>query len=139
NALGSITIRECLFAGNSATVKGGGIYSQDSLLITGCTFYDNSAVNGAAIFLRYSSTSVMDHCLVAYSPEGRGVDIGSTTTSCMVRCSDIFGNPDGDYWGALADFFGIDGNISANPLFCDTALADFSLATNSPCATVNSE
>lgn len=48
------------------------------------------------------------------------------------RCSDVFGNSGGDYVGALAARLGVDGNISADPLFCALELGDVFLQEGSP-------
>jgi hypothetical protein len=50
-----------------------------------------------------------------------------------IACTDIFGNTQGDWRGDLAAYLDMDGNISQDPLFCDTAAYDYSLNGFSPC------
>jgi hypothetical protein len=49
-------------------------------------------------------------------------------------CCDIYGNAGGDWVGPIAGQLGIDGNIWADPLFCDPTNGDFTLQACSPCA-----
>lgn len=49
-----------------------------------------------------------------------------------ITCSDIHGNHT-DWTGDLADLLGEDGNICAEPRFCDADNGDYQLAANSPC------
>jgi hypothetical protein len=54
-----------------------------------------------------------------------------------LSCTDIHGNVDGDWVGDIADQYGINGNISEDPLLCDVAGGDFHLHSDSPCAWAN--
>jgi hypothetical protein len=76
----------------------------------------------------------MTGCIVTdgLGAEGVYVDDGS---SAAISCTDIFGNPNGDWIGPIADQLGQNGNISCDPLYCDPAANDFTLAENSPCVT----
>ena len=51
-----------------------------------------------------------------------------------ISCSDVFGNEGGDWVGDLVDDLGVNGNICADPLFCDAADGDLSIRDDSPCA-----
>jgi len=50
-----------------------------------------------------------------------------------LMCCDLYGNVGGDWTGYIADQLGLDGNFSADPLFCDTASGDLTLEECSPC------
>jgi hypothetical protein len=50
----------------------------------------------------------------------------------------VYGNAGGDWVGCIADQYGVNGNFSADPLFCDPTHDDFTLAATSPCAPENS-
>lgn len=54
-------------------------------------------------------------------------------SSVRISCTDIHGNADGDWVFPFADLLGKDGNICADPLFCDPDSGDFTLAGSSPC------
>ncbi len=49
----------------------------------------------------------------------------------------MHGNAGGDWVGCLAGQLGQDGNIDADPLFCDRGSRDFTLDGASPCAPGN--
>jgi hypothetical protein len=48
-------------------------------------------------------------------------------------CTDIFGNADGDWVGEISGQLGVNGNFSANPLFCDLEAGALDLRADSPC------
>jgi hypothetical protein len=48
----------------------------------------------------------------------------------VIRCNNSWGNETN--WDGIPDLEGIDGNISADPLFCEPAEGDFTVAENSP-------
>ena len=52
-------------------------------------------------------------------------------------CNDVFSNVGGDYSG-MADPTGTNGNIMADPLFCNLAEGDLNVGTDSPCDADNS-
>jgi len=98
-----------------------------------CTFVGNSAQQGAAVCFAGIGSMTFGRCLVAFNGVG-GVVSGSPYWSLEITCCDIYGNAGGDWVGALAGYPGIDGNISADPLFCNPGAEDFTLACDSPCA-----
>lgn len=55
-----------------------------------------------------------------------------------VACTDVFGNTGGDWSGCLTGLNGTSGNISADPLSCDSAIGNLALRPGSPCAPANS-
>jgi hypothetical protein len=55
----------------------------------------------------------------------------------VLTCCDVYGNAGGDWVGYIADQAGINGNFSADPLFCDTANGDLHIFNASPCAPAN--
>ncbi len=80
----------------------------------------------------------MDNCIVAGSTVGEGVyDDDSSTT--LLACCDLFGNAGGDWVGGIADQYGQNGNLCADPLFCDPDNDDFTLAADSPCLPENND
>jgi hypothetical protein len=52
-----------------------------------------------------------------------------------VECTDVWGNTDGNWVGALAPFAGLDGNLSADPIYCGSAIPEdpWSISAASPC------
>jgi len=146
----------CTFDGNLAVqgmnmgmqnAAGGGVYaSQSSPDFERCTFFDNTAESygdqipglGAGLFFAASPIS-MRNCLMAFNLGGEAIyrDSVDTLDPVTISCSDIYANELGDWTGPVADFFGIDGNFSDDPLFCDTADGNLKIHIESPCAPDN--
>jgi hypothetical protein len=80
---------------------------------------------------RYSSPTLAN-TIIAFSTQGAAVGC-SDNSSVTLTCCDIYGNAGGDWVGCIAGQNGINGNFSADPLFCDPGNADFTLDSRSPC------
>ena len=72
-------------------------------------------------------------CIVAFCTEGGAISCYSASGSPVFTCSDIHGNTGGDWVGHISDQSSVDGNFSADPLFCDVYNDDYALCANSPC------
>jgi len=129
---------DCLFVGNGAGGLGGAIAldpisEYNSATLVGCTLRGNqSAASGGAVFLRRADLT-MERCIIAFS-EDRAVRFFDGATAALT-CCDLFGNQGGDWVDDLAEQFGMDGNFSADPLFC--GVDDSGLHGGSPCAPGN--
>lgn len=143
----SPSFSECLFAGNSGS-KGGAIYIQERGVsggsceptFTNCTFYDNSSSRGGAVYCSgYGGPAipVFTNCIIAYNLKSDAFDVHEGQP--LLYCSDIFGNPLGDWTDEIANQAAISGNFSLDPLFCDTASGNFEIDANSPCAPDNND
>ena len=153
-------IEHSTFSGNDATRTGaveavGSHGSQGPIVIAFCTFTENSSVDDAAALqlqgpcsvrssticfnsggviaeLSYSGLLVED-TIIALNP--RGVPVTCAVWQVVeASCCNIYGNAGGDWVDCIADQYGINGNISADPLFCDPENGDFTLHEDSPCA-----
>jgi hypothetical protein len=58
-------------------------------------------------------------------------------STVILTCTDLYGNAGGDYVESIEDQYGINGNISEDPLFCDPDCGDLHLHSDSPCAWAN--
>jgi hypothetical protein len=133
---GTSAFDKCIFLGNLAQTGGAICLNRNLATFTNCTFVDNEAPNGSSIYNRSYNTVPVSNTVIAFgdSPpivceEGsRGVEI---------VCTNIYANTGGDWVGCIADQYGQNGNISLDPLFCDTANGDYSLYNFSPCAAAN--
>ncbi|MEZ4649436.1 MAG: right-handed parallel beta-helix repeat-containing protein [Candidatus Eisenbacteria bacterium] len=162
----SLMLRRCVFRDNSANGYGeedgfGGALRLNALCeIDECLFVGNSGGHGAAIRVEFGNTTLRDctfafntgyfasvfdlgaaavraeRILVYGSERGPSVACAGTSTFA-VACSDFFGNEDGDWTSCIADQLGQDGNITADPLFCDADGDDFGLLSDSPCLATN--
>jgi hypothetical protein len=135
----------CTFAGNrleepyggGSAMAAGYMWSSDegSVEITNCTFVGNTNAGyneAAALSTIGDFDVVIENTIIAYTDSGPAISCirGGTLT---VRCSDFFGNDGGDWTACVAGQLGVSGNISADPLFCDTLSGDYRLETCSPC------
>jgi hypothetical protein len=125
-------IETCTFVVNAAIDDGGGITAEWSgVTVTGCTFVRNHAWFGSSVAAWLGSTIVLDATIMAFSTLGGPVDCEDATI--WISCCDVYGNDVGDWIGCLAGLEGIDGNIGADPLFCDLEQEDLHLDAGSPC------
>jgi predicted outer membrane repeat protein len=137
-----LQITNCTFSGNSAGWAGGGL----CLVISGpeltnCTFSGNSAGDGGGgIWCEYESWPRLQNTIIAFSTQGEAVHCDETSNPTFT-CCDIFGNAGGDWVGCIAGQYGINGNISEDPLFCGEEHHPgdpYTLDIASPCAVRNS-
>jgi hypothetical protein len=132
----------CMFLDNQASAGGGGLAAGNSacqIMVNGCTFYANESPEdlGAGIQVESDASFSMDRTIVAFSATGQALHFAGTGPAPTLTCSDLFGNPGGDWVGAFAGQLGVSGNITADPEFCDAAAGDFTIRASSPCAPEN--
>lgn len=122
---------DCVFDHNrSLSGAGGAVSSSGALTLTASTFVKNSAAFQAGGALHLTGTSAVDRCLLAFN-NGGGAILCSTAPT--VTCSDFCGNSGGDWISCVASELGSNGNISADPRFCDFASGVYLLDASSPC------
>jgi predicted outer membrane repeat protein len=127
-------IANCVIAGNTATDLGGAVYSYGNVVATigECTFSENGAGIGGGFALRSTSTATLRKSIVSFATSGGSFSCdGSSAATC--QCSDIYGNAGGDWTGCVSGQQGVNGNISADPLYCFAASYNFALHSDSPC------
>ncbi|MFC1573271.1 right-handed parallel beta-helix repeat-containing protein [Candidatus Eisenbacteria bacterium] len=127
-------ITGCTFTANAG--DGGAVhcYGTSSPVFANCTFFGNEATeNGSSITCRASSAPVFQNTIIANGVAGPAIHC-TAEASPALACCNIFGNAGGDWVGCIADQYGVDGNISNDPLFCDLLGGDFLLHWDSPCA-----
>ncbi len=135
------TISDCVFAGSRVTRKGvarvgGAMAIRDDSYgnLLRCTMCASSAdYAGSGVSYRDVSTGSLDRCIIAYSEVSEALEWDETGTEPTIACCDLYGNEGGDWTGPIADQYGINGNISEDPLFCDRDRYDLHLAGASPC------
>jgi hypothetical protein len=123
-------IKDNLFVSNFATIRGGAAYILDapSARIENTTLVANSSPSGSAIASTTGFTLVSS--IISDGELGPAV-VGPIVN---ITCTDIHGNAGGDWTPNIASFASINGNISADPLFCDPVSGDWSVSVGSPCA-----
>jgi hypothetical protein len=125
-----LDISDCELSRNTAT-EGGAIWGSNSAItLNRTTLAENVAETGSAISVSGGSLGVKQG-IIAFG--GRGQAVTGVGVAPEFYCSDVYGNQGGDWIGCLEGQNGVDGNRSVNPLFCDAAARDYTLAENSPC------
>ncbi len=136
---GGAEITRSLFAGNGAAEQGGAIacWATDSsqtantTSLSECTLVGNTASEGSAIHQQPGSALDIETSIIFGNTGSEAVycDSGAVPT---IQCSDVFGNPGGDWVSCIAAQANMNGNISEDPLFCDSANGDYALDDMSP-------
>ena len=135
----SVTVERCLFARNTAVFFGGAVFvtQHNMAAISQCTFDANRAgAGGGAVGVSDDTYLVLTHSIFSRSISGGAV---SSYTRCEIYFSatdtwDCGPHPyQGDAWNPPGE----NGNIAADPLYCNPASDDFSLCADSPCAGEN--
>jgi hypothetical protein len=128
---GNLLMKQCIYAGNAGDVLCRGFIFR----IEGCTFVDNDS---NAIDLSWDPGQGYIRSTIVANNGGAGVysDYWGDIANCDISCCDVFGNTGGDYVG-VGDSTGCAGNISADPLFCDSSTGDYHILNTSPCAPDN--
>ncbi len=137
----SAVVDSCVFYGNGAIAgSGGGVAAASSAPeLRNCTIsynYSSAGGHGGNVYVGNGSDPSLARCIVSHSSAGEGIFGETSAVGASLACCDVFGNAGGDYGGTVADATGLDGNISADPLFCDATAAppELTIAALSPCA-----
>ena len=132
-----ISLDACVLVNNFSSWGGGVELRDDSICeITRCTFYGNNSWGwyGGGVTNWSNRTPQITSTIIAYSEAGSAIEGNCNLTDC-----DLFGNPNGDWVGAIADQLGVGCNMAVNPLFCGADEGDLSLDTGSLCLPNNNE
>ena len=140
----ALTVTGCAFERNSASYcEGAAVAVLDyysggvtaAVSISGCTFVGNGICEydygGSTLCLATSGDVTIENTIVAFGTAGGA--FCPTTATMSLSCCNIYGNEGGDWTGPVEGQLGVNGNISADPLFCDTLGGDYRLETCSPC------
>jgi predicted outer membrane repeat protein len=134
----SLVVSHCLFVGNEALTSGAGIFAHDEsahITISSSTFQGNiSPVNNGTLASLNNGQFEVDHTILAFAVSGYSAFIPEPG-NIQFSCSNLYGNPGGDWRGHFVDQLGVDGNISLDPLFCleDNPGQPFGIHEGSPC------
>ncbi len=130
-----VTVEDCTFWGNDAERGGAVMCEEDAqVTLTNCTFCGDAAnEGGAALACEVNGHAFLENSVLAFGTLGEAV-LCTSSSSATLTCCDVFGYAGGDWVGHIADQYGINGNISEDPLFCNAAEGDFTLQVDSPCA-----
>ncbi len=131
-------VQDCVLSQNVTDGTGGAIMIADNAQpsVNGCTIFGNTSEEGggAGIWISSASTITVENSIIAWGAGGAAVDCDAGSGAPALACCDLYGNAGGDWVGNIADQLGSNGNISADPLFCDQAGGDFHILPESPCS-----
>ena len=139
---GTVALTNCTFSWNvagGAFSYGGAVYLHGSgrATLAGCTFYGNRTygynLGGGSMACFGNSSAALTNTIIAFSEYGEAIYCDDEGSQVTLTCCDVFGNAGGDWVGSIEDQYGINGNISEDPLFCDPENEDFTLRSDSPC------
>lgn len=116
--------------------SGGGIcLVETSAYVARNTFCSNdgrgSGQCGGGIVLTYPGSPVIEFNIIANSTQGGGI-LCSHGVTPTIRYNIAWANTNGDGVGNCRDWAASNGNLQVDPLFCDEAAGDLSVAANSP-------
>ena len=127
---------DCTFSRNEANV-GGAIFSdsQSPTHLDHCTLVSNGAQEFGPGIVTENASPDIKNSIIAFQT---GIGVLSLGTELpRISCTNIYGNTQGDWFGALEPQGRMDGNLNVDPLFCETNLSDFylfNLQEGSPCS-----
>jgi predicted outer membrane repeat protein len=133
----------CTFTKNKANNYGGALHCYDLLhnapkdSLFNCTMFGNFAPQGSGIATDGNNKPVVQNSIIAYGSGSAVYCYFALSPKPRFSCSDIFGNSGGDWTGCIASQMGTNGNLSVDPMFCDSGAGDFHLSGLSPCAADN--
>ncbi len=126
----------CTFSRNLGS-PGAGMFCSDfcSPILKNCSFIGDSALGTeeGVIYCTIYCSPALENCIVAFSVNGPAITCFDTTCIPTLTYCDIYGNPQGDWVGCIADQYGINGNICCCPMFCHPDTGNYFLAENSCC------
>lgn len=135
-----VLLENCSYSRNQAT-EGGGLFIQYScrnVILEHCTFAENTGAPGGGISCTSNSLIRLHNTIIAFSPTGEALYVDGPDVATLT-CCDLYGNAWGDWNPNIAAQYGINGNISEDPLFCGdlNPLLPYLLDGESPCALEN--
>jgi len=137
----SPVLLDCTFLQNIAYIpiwigRGGAVCCADvsSATLINCTLSHNASTWGNGIVhCKDDSWLEMLNTISAFSTDGPAFSCDGTCTF-VLSCCDVYGNAAGDWTGCVADQYGLNGNFSEDPLFCNAGAGDLHIDCSSPCA-----
>ena len=122
----------CTIIRNTATFGGGLAIENCAARLYGCTISHNTGeMFGGGIYCA-ESTPVLENTIISFSIAGESICLYGSGVP-ILTCCDFYGNEGGDWRWPLINQLEIEGNICADPCYCDVGLDDFQLWNYTPC------
>jgi len=125
-----VEVEDCIFWRNWARWGGALGCDYSVVLDRGNSYVENGSGTTCAVGA-YGGSIVMENTIVAFTTSGAGIEYETGTV--WLYCCNLFGNAGGDWIGWLALQLGVEGNICADPQFCDLPLGILDVHAGSPC------
>ncbi|PIE76041.1 hypothetical protein CSA17_04335 [bacterium DOLJORAL78_65_58] len=132
-----VAVSNSVFQGNTGTFFAGAMIFDNVTngSITGNTVVENEGTlsGGGGLQVNGPVPEISNNIFAFNSGTGsmaNGVNVPAEPA--VFTCNDVYSN--GTDFGGMADPTGTNGNISADPLFCDLAGGDLGISDDSPCA-----
>ncbi len=127
-------VDSCLILNGSGSSEAAVHVESGELLLTGVTVRDNST---AGIGIWSTGAITVERTLV-FSNSGAAASGDGSGTFTISDCN-VYGNSGGDWIGPLDGMLGQDGNLSANPWFCEEDPLLPGVWFDSPCLPTNND
>ncbi|MBK7702860.1 MAG: S8 family serine peptidase [bacterium] len=138
---GTLTLANSVLRDNSSVFFAGGLYvdTVTGATVTGNTVAANAGGSaGGGIYFSNASATLTRNLVAANSGSAAASQgVYATGGSLVFNCNNVHGNAGGDY-GGVTNPTGANGNVSADPQFCDLAAGDFTVYDTSPCLPAHS-
>jgi len=119
-----------IFVGNQGGLSGGAISStQSTLILRQCTLHGNDADGQGTVLSSSETHPVFEACLITGSANPL---FSATTSEFTISSSNILPLQEEDWPTLIANWFGIAGNLSVDPLYCAPESGDLHLTSGSP-------
>jgi hypothetical protein len=129
---GDLDLQFCSFLENYGDFGPTTIRCPDApAVLRNCTFYGNWGYQLPGPVMALGGDSEVRQTIIAFNPIGVPIQCGDGPVE--LSCCDIYGNEDGNWVGCIGSQFGVNGNISEDPIFCDAENGDLTLRSDSPC------
>jgi len=127
--------RNCVIVGNVSEISGGAVRCKSSNpIFINCTFVSNESPLGGAFFCIAGSQPHLKNCIIAFNKSGGSVVCSGNEDQPVIECCNIFANVGGDWNEDIDSLSSLNGNMSADPLFCNLGDGNLYLQEQSPCA-----
>jgi hypothetical protein len=131
------TIFHNVIWGNAAFQLGGGIScSSSDATITNNTIAHNTAGSGGSGIALVGASLTVESCIIASIDVSSPISCTDGAEPTLSHC-DMYCDDGGNWTGCIADQADINGNFTADPMFCDVAGNDYHISVLSPCAAGN--
>jgi hypothetical protein len=124
----------CTLYNNEVSGQGGAVASSQGGTneLFQCTIAQNAATSGGAVAAVQAGSLSLEACILIGNVGSDPVYVDATSAA-VLSCCDVVGNVPGNWTGSIADQEGLNGNFSADPVFCAGGDPPFGLHRSSPC------